>query len=97
MLLALRRKLADGDSKWNVTRVDIKEKAIYTAWSWMIRDRRVYDFFAWLAAAGQKIFPQRAGMIRKLPPPLHGWTTSRDMKPLASRGFKQRWESICKC
>ena len=39
MLLALRFKLAEGDSVWNVTPADRKEKAIYSAWSWMIRRR----------------------------------------------------------
>jgi L-lactate dehydrogenase complex protein LldF len=91
MLLALRFKLAEGDSVWNVTPADRKEKAIYSAWSWMIRHRGAYDFFHRLAAFGQNVFPQKDGMIRRLPPPLNAWTRSRDMKAMAGKTFMTRW------
>jgi L-lactate dehydrogenase complex protein LldF len=91
MLLALRFKLAEGDPAWNVTPADRKEKAIYSAWSWMIRHRGVYDFFHRLAALGQHVFPQKDGMIRRLPPPLSAWTHSRDMKTIAGETFMARW------
>jgi L-lactate dehydrogenase complex protein LldF len=91
MLLALRFKLAEGDPAWNVTPADRKEKAIYSAWSWMIRHRGVYDFFHRLAALGQHVFPQKDGMIRRLPPPLSAWTHSRDMKTMAAKTFMARW------
>jgi L-lactate dehydrogenase complex protein LldF len=31
------------------------------------------------------------GMIRRLPPPLQGWTQSRDLDPLAKETFMERW------
>jgi L-lactate dehydrogenase complex protein LldF len=93
MLLALRAKLADGDPDWGVTRASRSEKAVFKMWSWMIRSRTVYSLFLRMAAFGQKFFPTSNGMIRRLPPPLHGWTRSRDIKPLASKSFIRRWRN----
>ena len=92
MLLALRAKLADGDPDWGVTRANPSEKAVFTLWSWIIRNRAVYEFFRRMASWGQKIFPHTDGMIRRLPPPLAGWTRDRDIKPLAVQSFIQRWK-----
>lgn len=93
MLLALRAKLADGDPQWGVSRADIKEKMIYTAWSWLIRDRFVYEMFLRAAAVGQKFLPKHNEMICRMPQPLHGWTQSRDIRPLAKETFMQRWNN----
>jgi len=93
MLLALRAKLADGDPRWHVSRADIKEKMIYSAWSWLIRDRVIYEMFLHAAAIGQKFLPKHNEMISRMPPPLHGWTQSRDIRPLAKETFMQRWKS----
>jgi L-lactate dehydrogenase complex protein LldF len=91
MLLAMRAKLAEGDSAWGVTPADRKEKFLFQAWSWMIRNRGLYDVAVKLAAAGQKLFAQKDGMIRRLPPPMHGWTKGRDIRPLAKESFVQSW------
>ena len=91
MLLAMRAKLAEGDSAWGVTPADRKEKFLFQAWSWMIRNRGLYDVAVKLAATGQKLFTQKDGMIRRLPPPMHGWTKGRDIKPLATESFVQSW------
>ncbi|OQX03303.1 MAG: [Fe-S]-binding protein, partial [Desulfobacteraceae bacterium IS3] len=93
MLLALRAKLADGDPRWHVSRADIKEKMIYSAWSWLIRDRVIYEMFLHAAAIGQKFLPKHNEMISRMPPPLSGWTQSRDIRPLAKETFLQRWKT----
>jgi len=93
MLLALRAKLADGDSNWNVNRANNSEKAAYKIWSWIIQNRGVYDLCLRMAALSQKLFPKNNGMIRWLPPPANGWTQSRDIKPIAGKSFMQRWRS----
>ncbi len=93
MLLALRTKLAEGDPDWGVTPADRKQDLIWQAWSWIIRKRSVYDLALRLAAAGQKLMPQRGGMIRRLPPPFSGWTQGRDLKPLAKESFRRRWKN----
>ena len=92
MLLALRAKLAEGDSQWNVERASTGEKLIYQMWSWMIRNRRVYDFSLKSASIGQKILPGNKGMIRRLPPPMSGWTKDRDIRPVADESFITRWK-----
>ncbi len=93
MLLALRAKLADGDPNWNVSRDSIAEKGIYTLWSWIIQNRRIYDLFLRLAALGQNLLPKNKGMIRRLPPPMSGWTQGRDIQPVAGKSFIDRWRS----
>jgi L-lactate dehydrogenase complex protein LldF len=92
MLLALRAKLAEGDTAWGVTPADRKEKFLFQAWSWMIGNRKWYDLALKLAATGQKLFTQKDGMIRRLPPPSHGWTKGRDIRPLAAESFVRRWK-----
>ena len=92
MLLALRAKLAEGDPEWGVKRSSVAEKSFYTIWSWIIRNRSIYDFLLRTASVGQRILPHANGMIRRLPPPLGGWTRDRDIDPVASRSFMQRWK-----
>jgi L-lactate dehydrogenase complex protein LldF len=92
MLLALRAKLAEGDPKWNVSRSSGSEKMLYQLWSWMIRNRSVYDFFLRMASVGQKMLPHNSDMIHKLPPPMSGWTKDRDVPPVARESFIKRWK-----
>ena len=92
MLLALRAKLAEGDPAWKVTPANRKETLIWQAWSWIIRKRAVYDAVLRMVILGQKLMPRRRGMIRRLPPPIGGWTQGRDLKPLAGESFIQRWK-----
>jgi L-lactate dehydrogenase complex protein LldF len=91
MLLALRKKLAYGDADWQVEPASRTEGLAYRGWSWFIRNRRLYELGLKLAAAGQKLLPQKKGMLRRLPPPVHGWTQSRDLHPLAEETFIERW------
>ncbi len=91
MLLALRAKLADGDSAWGVERASNSEKAAFKMWSWMIRSRTAYEFFLRMASFGQKLFPRNKDMIRQLPAPFSGWTQHRDIRPFAEESFMQRW------
>ena len=94
MLLELRSQLADGDPRWGVYRANSVEKLAYQFWSLLVRHRRLYDAALWAGKHLQKVFPQKAGMIRRLPPPFNGWTNSRDMKPLAGESFKDRWKRL---
>ncbi len=91
MLLALRAKLADGDSQWDVARSDPGEKALIKGWSWLIQNRMVYDFFLRMGVLGQKLLPRNRGMLGRLPGRLGGWTTSRDAQPLAAKSFVRSW------
>jgi L-lactate dehydrogenase complex protein LldF len=91
MLLALREKLAYGDAAWQVEPASRVEGLVYKGWSWLIRSRRLYELGLKLAAAGQTLLPQKNGLVRRLPPPVQGWTQSRDLHPLAQETFMERW------
>lgn len=92
MILALRAKLAEGDPDWGVTPAGRMEKRMMTTWSKIISNREHYDRSLQLARLGQKLLPIENGMIRRLPPPFNGWTTSRDLKPIAGESFKALWQ-----
>ncbi len=92
MLLALRNKLAEGDPKWGVSRSSGSEKLVYQIWSWIIRNRFVYDSFFRMASVGQNLLPSHNGMIRRLPPLMDGWTRHRDIQPVAGESFMSRWK-----
>ena len=92
MLLALRQKVAEGDPKWDATPASLFEKTSYKSWSLMISNRRAYDIFFRLGGWGQKAMTAKDGMIHKLPFPFNSWTRHRDMKPMASKTFIDRWK-----
>ncbi len=91
MLLLLREMLAYGDPVWGVTPAGRLDAWAYKGWSWLIRSRRVYEAALRLGALGQTLLPRSRGMIRRLPPPFHGWTLNRDLHPLARETFTERW------
>jgi L-lactate dehydrogenase complex protein LldF len=93
MLLALRAMLAEGDCAWGVKPANRKEKLFMHGWSWMIRNRSIYERVLQLSAWGQKLLPQKNGMLRRLPPPMSGWTQARNLRPLARESFVQRWKN----
>ncbi|BBO70636.1 iron-sulfur cluster-binding protein [Desulfosarcina alkanivorans] len=93
MLLLLRAKLAEGDASWDVRVRSRAEQAAFTAWSYLIRNRFVYDLFLKGAAIGQRLLPGTPSMIRRLPFAGRGWTHGRDLKRLAARSFIQRYRN----
>ena len=92
MLLALRAKLTEGDSKWDVKPQRQGEAILFSGWKWFNKNRGVYDISLRIVRLLQKILPENKGMISRLPYPFNGWTANRDMKPLASKTFMQRWK-----
>jgi L-lactate dehydrogenase complex protein LldF len=92
MLLLLRSKLADGDSKWNARRENTVEKMLYGIWSGIVQRRWAYDAALSLSRAGSNLFTGKEGMISSLPFFLKGWTNSRDMNPPARESFIRQWK-----
>jgi L-lactate dehydrogenase complex protein LldF len=90
MLLALRAKLAEGDQAWKVVPDNRIERAVYTLWSIIIRDRRLYDFVLGTGRRLQHLLPRKDGMITHLVGPLKGWSEERDLRPLAKASFIQQ-------
>ncbi len=93
MLLALRAKLADGDSKWEVTRNNRMEKLLFMIWSLVIRNRTLYNIALKAGAMLQKFLPDKNGMITQMPFGFKGWTQSRDIVPLAKTSFLTQWKN----
>jgi L-lactate dehydrogenase complex protein LldF len=93
MLLLLRTKLAEGDKPWNVKIKSRAEQAAFTVWSYLIRNRNLYDIFLKGAYIGQHALPGTHSMISRLPLAGKGWTQGRDLKRLASRSFIQRYSN----
>lgn len=92
MLLGLRAKLADGDPDWDVSCADRKERIVYRVWAWAMENRQIYDVLLRIGVIGQKCLPRKAGMLKWLPPPAHGWTKGRDMKAFSDKSFVARWK-----
>ena len=93
MLLALRAKLADGDSKWMVTRASRMEKLLFRIWSLWIRNRILYDLVLKAGTILQRLLPGQNGMITQMPFGLKGWTQSRNLVPLAEINFLTMWKN----
>lgn len=94
MLRELRFRLAEGNSRWGVEPVSRPEKLAYGVWSFVVRHPGIYDLFLRIGAAAQRLLPKEGGMLRRLPVPAAGWTSSRDLCPIAKTPFRQRWEKI---
>ncbi|MCG8615322.1 MAG: DUF3390 domain-containing protein, partial [Desulfobacterales bacterium] len=96
MLLALRRKLAQGDPDWQVTATGGKEKLMFRLWAKIIGHRRLYELMLKAGSLGQKFLPGAhslsgtRGMIRTLPG-ASGWTATRDLPKVAPKTFMEKW------
>ena len=90
MLLLLRQKLAEGDSTWDVKVRSRLEQAAFAAWSFLIRNPRLYDLFIKAAFQGQKFLPAKEHFISRMPLTGKGWTHSRDFRKVTGRRFVDR-------
>ncbi len=90
MLLALRSCLAEGDRYWQIRPLNPLAGRLCDIWSWIVSDRRRYDAALACARFCQLLLPRKNGMLHRLPPPFSGWTSSRDLEPLARRPFLRR-------
>jgi L-lactate dehydrogenase complex protein LldF len=93
MLLALRARLArDGADRTPGGGITL-EKVFYRAWSAAVRNRRAYAGLMRTAKMLQRPITGGDGMIHHLPFPFDGWTRCRDLKPLTSTSFMERWNN----
>ena len=93
MLLRLRAQLAEGDPQWSVSPANPIEKLGYGIWSTIVGHRRLYDLVLRAGRFFQKYMPRMDDMLRRLPPPVHGWTANRNLRPLAGQSFHERWSN----
>ncbi|WP_319548277.1 LutB/LldF family L-lactate oxidation iron-sulfur protein [Desulfogranum marinum] len=91
MLSVLRHKLAYGDPQWNVTPHNKSEHRFFRLWSRLVRTPKLYHLLIRLSGVLQRPFLSRDNMVSKLPGKFHGWTTTRDLPPIAESSFRQKW------
>ena len=71
------------------------ERAAMRAVAWMFGSERRLQVAQRLGRLAQRPFV-RQGTIRTLPPPLAAWTRTRNLKPLATESFRERWMRECR-
>jgi L-lactate dehydrogenase complex protein LldF len=67
------------------------EREAMRAWRATMLNPRLYRLGGKAAALGSRLIA-RKGKIRRLPPPLSGWTRRRDFPAFAQQSFRERWE-----
>jgi L-lactate dehydrogenase complex protein LldF len=85
-LVYLRAKAVDAarDKKFN------SERAVLGLAAWGLRSPRRLRAGQWAASASRGLLA-RAGRIRRLPPPLSGWTDTRDAPAPPPESFRAWW------
>jgi L-lactate dehydrogenase complex protein LldF len=73
-------------------RAPAPERLVMRTVAWIFGGKRRFTLAQRFARLTQRPFV-RDGRIRRLPGPLHGWTTSRDLKPVAPQTFRDWWRS----
>ncbi|MGB2896828.1 MAG: LutB/LldF family L-lactate oxidation iron-sulfur protein [Anaerolineales bacterium] len=58
--------------------------------TWMMASPRRYRWVQQIASFLIRFLPNRSGWLYRLPPPLSGWTRSRDFPPIATEPFHAR-------
>ncbi|SHO46586.1 LutB/LldF family L-lactate oxidation iron-sulfur protein [Desulfopila aestuarii] len=91
MLSALRHKLAYGDKYWQVKPYNRIEAAGFKGWRKAISSRKAYNMLLKVGRFLQKGRIAENGMISSMPGPAGKWTRDRDLKPLATETFTERW------
>ncbi|HEX4520522.1 MAG TPA: LutB/LldF family L-lactate oxidation iron-sulfur protein [Gaiellaceae bacterium] len=70
---------------------DRDERMFMRTVAWLFRGRRRFEMAQRIARLGQRPFV-RGGAIARLPPPLSGWTKTRDLRPIAPQSFRDWWK-----
>lgn len=67
------------------------EAAAMQAWATAMNSPALYQAGGSIAAVITRLLGGREGVLQQLPPPLHGWTQSRDFPALARESFSEQW------
>ena len=91
MLLHLRQQIAEGDAQSPSSTAPLVERLAFRLWSAAVRSPGAMRLASLVGRALQ--LPLRSGgWLRRLPPPLGGWTKHRQFPALASKTFRDRWK-----
>lgn len=86
MLLALRRDLVQDGA------MPAAEGQGLRTYARIMQNEGAYARAGGLAGLGSRALARLSGgTVRRLPPPLHHWTRTRDMPPFARHSFRQLW------
>ncbi len=89
MLLELRYRTAEGSTDKDERTSSVKERGIWKAWRMGMMGRRRFDIGSRIASIALKPL-SRNGWLKKAPPPLSGWTSTRDFPAIAASSLKSR-------
>ena len=84
MLLSLRRDLNDTRQTGAVWRIGMR------VWRMGMRSKALYDLGTMAGRIATRLLAGKSGALRWLPPPLSGWTDSRDFPALSRERFRDR-------
>lgn len=89
MLLELRWRTAEGRTDPEERASSAKERGVWKAWRIGMMGRRRFDLGARLSRLLMRPISKN-GWIRKAPPPISGWTSTRDFPLVTSKSLKAR-------
>jgi L-lactate dehydrogenase complex protein LldF len=89
MLLELRWRTAEGSTDKSERTSSVKERGIWKAWRIGMMGRKRFDMGARLAGLALRPFA-RNGWLKKAPPPISGWTSTRDFPLIPSKSLRAR-------
>ena len=89
MLLELRYRTAEGKTDPEERTSTVKERAVWKLWRTGMMGRKRFD---WGARVSRILLRPmaRGGWLKKAPPPISGWTSTRDFPLTASRSLRAR-------
>ena len=91
MLLYLRSELTEGNTDSNRKRSSPLEKLAMKAWKASVSSPAMLRLAGLVGRITQLPFA-RNGRLRRLPPPLSGWTRHRSFPAISSSSFRARWK-----
>lgn len=92
MLLALRKRLIEGDPDWQILKTAQPDEIAFKIWSKWVSSRKLFEAGMKINSLAQSLFTSENGMIQSEIGFLKAWTHTRDLKPFASETFIRQWK-----
>jgi len=92
MLLELRHQLAEGGPDLSQVSRSRRESLLWKVWRFGMMGPRRFSLGARLGRLALRPLA-RAGWVRRAPPPMSGWTASRDFPLPAAKPFRERFRN----
>ena len=94
VLLDLRRRVVDIQSKEKGVNKELLERLGIRFWRHIVSNRSLYESVNKLAYYLQTPWKKGNGALGSLPYPFSRWTDQRDFPEIAKEPFRKRWEDI---